>query len=248
MLSTWSVVKAQTSTCMDMSQIANLPGDLNDDVVYPAGTVLYSDAEMEVKKTYPSTGSWWHSTVSYGVSSILFDYGGWLTLDVSKTTCTNRTITIEAICEYLVVDEDTLLTNDVKNSDYYGAGFSVKYASAVFTISGDFDEILIGGGTSRLYSICSNTGNCLATGFQDEQKISTELASVYPNPTDGDVFIDLGHSNGLVQIYNAVGTLVYASQLSASGLLTVSDLGASGMYFVQVTQNGKTHVTKVVKK
>lgn len=247
LLSSWSAVVAQSTTCLDMTQVGNLPGDLNDDSTYPAGFILASTTQMDLIKTYNSKN--WSSgerTDVHWLDGNSIFYAGWLTLDVSKTSCTNKILAIEVTSDMIIIDGDTLLGMDLQTADYDGVNYDVTYMSNVYTITGDFNEVIMGDISSMFTGACLSTSNCLATGSQEEHSIASAL--VYPNPTDGDVFIDLGHSDGLVQIYNAVGTLVYTSRSSASGLLTVSDLGASGMYFVQVTLQGKTQVTKVVKK
>jgi hypothetical protein len=68
-------LSAQNTNCMDMEQIDNLPGSINDNSAYPAGSILYTDTDMDLYKTYPSGVPGAHTT-SLGTTSSAFYFGG----------------------------------------------------------------------------------------------------------------------------------------------------------------------------
>jgi hypothetical protein len=74
----------------------------------------------------------------------------------------------------------------------------------------------------------------------------------YPNPNNGlfTVMIPELSGDGVLEVTDAIGQLVYSENLSASGnaLMKQIDLGthAGGIYFVRLTANGTSSVQKVM--
>ncbi len=72
---------------------------------------------------------------------------------------------------------------------------------------------------------------------------------VYPNPTTGEVNIDLGgYANpvGTVKVFDAYGKLVMQRQLDGSQLFGMKIDRADGVYFLSIEAEGEAPVTKRV--
>jgi hypothetical protein len=73
--------------------------------------------------------------------------------------------------------------------------------------------------------------------------------SVYPNPVQNRLTIMCGSevaTNAIVELYNALGQLVFQSTLSASKEIDCSGF-MNGFYFVKVIANGKSTTKKIIK-
>jgi ELWxxDGT repeat protein len=77
------------------------------------------------------------------------------------------------------------------------------------------------------------------------------VPKTYPNPTDGLVHLDLSSTKGsiLINVYNATGEIVSATQLDSGQLYDYEIKGANGVYFIQtVTSEGNVKSTKIMKQ
>jgi len=97
---------------------------------------------------------------------------------------------------------------------------------------------------------CSDTSNCvsLIVSGVEENGFGNEI-SIYPNPTNGNVNIDLGSLKGVhISIHNAIGQEVYSIVTGTQSQLEISLTDYSeGVFFIKV-QNGNSHkVFKLVK-
>ncbi len=72
--------------------------------------------------------------------------------------------------------------------------------------------------------------------------------NVYPNPTNGKVFIDNLGSSTSVSVYNSLGQEVEASsQLqNEKAIIDLSNL-PNAVYFVKITSNNQTKIQKIIK-
>lgn len=242
-----SYADAQTS-CLNKDNIFGSANDLNNNTTYPAGSTIYSDGVMNLIKTGLSN-VWGDQTTFLGINSVSIDFMGLLTLDFSKTTCVNRKVTLEGVGEWILVDGDTVITQELITRDYIGLNFGVSNPSGpVYVVTGNFSRIDFGGGTSLLYGACVDMSNCAITGLNDVQGSSGGTSTVYPNPTNGDFSIAAGNSNATVKIFNTLGELMYTSFAAANSILTVNEIVSPGIYFVHVIRNGTTEITKLVKR
>lgn len=91
---------------------------------------------------------------------------------------------------------------------------------------------------------------CVNTAGIAENKL--ESISVYPNPANDRVNMDLSAYNGktaTVKIFNTLGQQLIASSFVASGVKTIAvDELPSGIYFTQLTVEGKTSTSKLTIK
>jgi hypothetical protein len=83
--------------------------------------------------------------------------------------------------------------------------------------------------------------------------------SVYPNPTDSKLSIELGLDNSAkngakvgIKLTDAAGRMVFNETVSANGLNFRHDIDmknlASGVYMLLVNVEGKTTVKRIVKQ
>jgi len=85
--------------------------------------------------------------------------------------------------------------------------------------------------------------DCATVGINDNQIVTENVASIYPNPWTASFMIDVSDpvyiNNSDLQIYNITGTLVYATKITKSSTLIEPVLSA-GMYVYRIISNNKT--------
>ena len=72
---------------------------------------------------------------------------------------------------------------------------------------------------------------------------------IYPNPITNQFTImssDLISNDAVIEIYTSLGQLVHASDLPIDKIIDVSLL-SSGLYFVKVSEMGKSFIQKIIK-
>lgn len=129
-----------------------------------------------------------------------------------------------------------------------GSGYI--YSTGFFQGTADFD---IGSGTSNLTSAGAEDVFVLKLGTTPLSLTENGFGipiSVYPNPTNGNMSIDLGASFGEVTVIirNQLGQDVLKSSLGFSSLFEVKIPGAAGLYFMEVSSGDKRAILKVVKE
>jgi hypothetical protein len=117
-----------------------------------------------------------------------------------------------------------------------------------------FDPDLAGTGTHILYyhfvgpDLCGSTDSLVLTiedclGIKD---VTTGIMTVYPNPTDGKVFIDFMQPfSGEVIIRDVAGKVCYAETYSENQNIEVNIAGQAGIYFLEAS--GKGNLRSVYK-
>jgi hypothetical protein len=76
-------------------------------------------------------------------------------------------------------------------------------------------------------------------------------ASLYPNPTNGNFYIDLGETRANVKttILNSLGTLVQTQDFESTNLLHFDLDASTGVYYIQIeTSKGESKSLKVIKE
>jgi endonuclease I len=93
---------------------------------------------------------------------------------------------------------------------------------------------------------CSNLGSKLL-----ESSVKTEIIDesselkIYPNPSDGNFFINNSKKEYSIEIYNSIGQKVYQRKNTNSETLSVSQLG-KGVYFMKITDDSKFTTKKII--
>ena len=160
-------------------------------------------------------------------------------IDVNTTTTSNATdYTIEADASGYSYQwiENCGTTNDVIS----GATDQTYTPSTNGTYA-----VIIDNGT------CSDTSDCVIIDDLgiDVSDFGTSF-KVYPNPTFGDLKIDLGdvYSGTSVKAFNALGELVINESFGTTDEVNLNIEGTPGMYILEIkTEDGKTARVNVVK-
>ncbi len=119
------------------------------------------------------------------------------------------------------------------------AGLFSESINANVVTTATFDQVQVNGGTTP----------SLIQAPQTPVAASTLVPEVYPNPTSGEVKIDLsGYSDplGTVRVFDIFGKLVKAVRLDGASLFRMEMDGADGVYFLSIEVDGMVPVTKRV--
>ena len=91
------------------------------------------------------------------------------------------------------------------------------------------------------FEIASNTSS-----IPNHHK-TEEFISMYPNPTDGIIYLDLKNPRPAdMRIYSSSGSLIYSKSLNATRQQVDLSAYPKGLYFIEVRQQGALKVGKVV--
>ncbi|MBC7863759.1 MAG: T9SS type A sorting domain-containing protein, partial [Bacteroidia bacterium] len=83
---------------------------------------------------------------------------------------------------------------------------------------------------------------------QIEQQENNSLINVYPNPTTGNLIVEL-REKALVQLFDVSGQLIYEKNLTGNSVFVIPLAHkAAGIYFLKVTGNIKTVTQKIIKE
>lgn len=82
----------------------------------------------------------------------------------------------------------------------------------------------------------------------EDNEVFSNTIKVYPNPTQKELFISgvSINSKTTYTIYNLVGNVVVSENSLKQNQINVNSLKA-GIYFLRITQNGKTSIKKFIK-
>ncbi|MBY0424021.1 MAG: T9SS type A sorting domain-containing protein, partial [Cytophagales bacterium] len=135
--------------------------------------------------------------------------------------------------------------------NFYTIGF-VDFNSTKNGVSGDYEFIdkkpVVGVNYYRLKQI-DNSGKLDYSTVKSIVVESSEIL-VFPNPSKGQltVYVGAASPNAEITIYNALGSLVYATSTQLNTIdLDIQKL-ASGLYTVLVSNAGITQTVKLVKE
>lgn len=85
------------------------------------------------------------------------------------------------------------------------------------------------------------------TPNENSVEASSSLVSFYPNPTDGSITIVADDLNGIVELYNLEGQLVFTGNPDKRGSIRLpQSIVADGIYLLKFTINEKSSFNKVV--
>ena len=83
---------------------------------------------------------------------------------------------------------------------------------------------------------CTDSTNITVTTCSNLSVIEGNVTfNVYPNPNNGAFTLDLGeNTEAFIEIYNAVGNLVYSKQVNQSNVNVALTNVIEGVYFIKV--------------
>lgn len=99
---------------------------------------------------------------------------------------------------------------------------------------------------------CVDTSDCILVSTVGVESFQANEPNfkVYPNPTKGDITIELKNLGGAVEVkfYSVTGELVESSHFSNSKKVIVNVPGEPGVYLLKLMHGGEVSYSKVVKK
>lgn len=96
---------------------------------------------------------------------------------------------------------------------------------------------------------CTDTSECVDFLHFSITENGNSPIQVYPNPSNGHFEVNLGELavNASVRLFTAQGQLVYENVNIGNQILSVDFEGASGFYWMEITNNGKSQMLKIIK-
>lgn len=151
--------------------------------------------------------------------------------------------TVVQLGDTLTATDTLALYQWVDCTDYSPIANATR-ARFVPTATGDYALITTANG-------CSDTSSCYNVVISGISDVFGERFNLYPNPTLGDVNIDLGafYSELSVTVSSLTGQTVWQQQITNTDNLSLSLDAPAGMYLVTLTnKQGQKRVLKLVKE
>jgi hypothetical protein len=117
-------------------------------------------------------------------------------------------------------------------------------ASFIPTANGDYAVVVTSGS-------CDDTSACVTYNSVGLNENNSQSISVYPNPTQGNLVINLGNGfeSGILQITNSIGQVVYVQEIDGVQTLDLNLEQANGIYMVTIFSNGEVVAsTRIIKQ
>ncbi|PCI08411.1 MAG: hypothetical protein COB73_06915 [Flavobacteriaceae bacterium] len=126
-----------------------------------------------------------------------------------------------------------------------------KFSLNNLGIEGQYIRIQAVGNTKLEFAEVEVVGRKITAPLSvDDENKSTDTFRLYPNPTDGTVYIDFGKNerNVTIEMSNLLGQMVYQKQFNNFNNGQVELEGATGVYLLKIKTATKTRVYKIIKK
>ncbi|MEO6302354.1 MAG: T9SS type A sorting domain-containing protein, partial [Bacteroidia bacterium] len=103
----------------------------------------------------------------------------------------------------------------------------------------------------RYYHNLQNSCSPVVTvGLKENKKLSSKLW-IYPNPTSGNININLDHNteNASIKVYDLTGKIIYESVINNTykASVNLNDF-AAGLYFLEIKEGDFKQVEKIIKQ
>jgi uncharacterized protein (DUF2141 family) len=256
---TYTVIGIDTNNCQDTATIEitvnEIPSiDLTSQNVSCNGNNDGSATANVSGGTPNYSYSWAPSGGTNSIASGLVAGIYSLTITDANNCAVNQTVTIT---EPAAIDNTTSITNltittnatgvtyqwiDCNNGNTAIAGETNQSFTA--TANGNYAVIVTQNG-------CSDTSACVAINNVGitENNFGEDLL-IYPNPTNGELTIDLGanyHDVNLI-VRNTLGQVIFRKSFNATKLLSFNLIGDPGVYLIEVGVADKQAIMRVIKK
>ena len=193
---------------------------------------------------------------------VAFVPGGSLTYTVTGTDANNCTATATVA---IVVNPYPVVTLSFTGSDTIGdcaSNFTLNQGTpAGGTYSGPgvvgniFQPSSTGDGTFTITYSYTNGSGCMASNSAAIHVLPcplvvTELSKVniriYPNPSNGLINVETADQNGTIQVYNAMGQIVYAEKITRTSTIINLQSQPAGMYLVKLEGSEGVAVQRIL--
>ena len=192
--------------------------------------------------TSPSGGFTWTNSGTYA-DLLLNQFGCDSTLTIN--------LTINDTPDTNVTRNFDMLTATETNTTYQWLDCSNNYAPIVGATSQSFQVLTNGNYAVQLDNNgCVDTSSCLTVVNVGTAQTFTEPVSLFPNPTTGKFWLDLGavHTDISIQIMNAVGQVVLVENYNGMQRMEFDVDLPNGIYFLEVKSGDKLAVMKFIKE
>jgi hypothetical protein len=93
---------------------------------------------------------------------------------------------------------------------------------------------------------CSDTSSCVLIDYIGLEELTDATIHVFPNPTSGDVFVQMSADNASIEVRDAQGKLLNVTTVSNGEKVSLSAY-ETGVYFLRIkTENGQA-IERIVK-
>ena len=147
------------------------------------------------------------------------------------------------------------LANEVLTANFADS-YQWIHCDADTAIPGEIDSSfapITGGNYAVVSSLnnCVDTSNCEIVVLAGVKEIISTQVSVFPNPTNGEVTLDLGkqYNDINVEVFDITGKLVAANAYSRKEKVSLTITGETGVYLIRVTlDNSPSSIIRVIKE
>lgn len=150
------------------------------------------------------------------------------------------------------VDGNILIANEANADSYQWVDCDLNFSHLVGSVEKQFTATKAGNYAVIIESNgCIETSDCnsiIITGIEDVESV---VQSIWPNPTSGQINIQLGENNTpvVVSIFDLTGKIISQNEVAISETIFTTQIpGKSGLYFIQLRSNTKTVTYKIIKK
>lgn len=127
--------------------------------------------------------------------------------------------------------------------------YNANYNSSEYYVNAEFSSGF--GGFAAHSSTCSPLNSCnpLSNNEVIENNFGEQLL-IYPNPTKGNLIIDIGQNEELVEISvtNENGKLINSKTFKNRKLLKLEIKGSTGLYFLKIESGDKKAIIRILKE
>ncbi len=159
----------------------------------------------------------------------------------------------------LVVNQVNITTtqnNAVLSANATGATYQWVNCPAMTPVSGAISQSYTATANGSYAVIvtqnnCSDTSACLnVTGIGISENGFGGMLSIYPNPSKGEFFIDLGasYTDIIVVVTDVTGRVVYTKSVNSGSIIPVALNEPAGVYVISVTAENHNAVIRLVKE
>jgi PKD repeat protein len=225
----------------------------------PANGQVCTGSSLTLTATGANTYTW-NNSVNNGIAFTPASSGSYTVTGVDGNNCSstaNIAVTLNSIpvVSLSFTGHDTLgtcqSTVNLSGGSPAGGNYSGMDVSA-----NAFSPSSAGAGTYTItYTYTNNTG-CTASKstalhvlpcplFVPEQKANGFL-KVYPNPSDGNMVVEVSEQSGLIEVMNLVGELIYSRKITQLTESLNLQSQPDGVYLIRVSSKNSSAVQRIV--